>query len=83
MEVARLLLGLGHRRMAFVHGSTRPLGRAERFRGFRDGVLSQSGTVADDIVFDEAIGFRGAFLDYLRRAAARPPPCSVPMTVSR
>ena len=70
MEVARLLLDLGHRDMAFVHGSTRPLGRAERFRGFRDGVLSQPGTVADDIVFDEAIGFRGAFLDYLRRGGA-------------
>ena len=39
IRIARLLLGLGHRRMAFVHGSTTPLGRAERFRGFRDGAL--------------------------------------------
>lgn len=68
--VATLLLELGHRRMAFVHGSTAPLGRAERFRGFRDGVLAQPGTVADDIVFDEAEGFRSAFLDYIAAGGA-------------
>lgn len=68
--VARLLLGLGHRATAFVHGSTLPAGRAERYRGFRDGMLEAPDTVADDIVFDEAEGFRDAFLAYLRRGGA-------------
>jgi LacI family transcriptional regulator len=62
--VAEHLLGLGHRDMAFVHGSTRPLGRAERYRGFRDGA-EQGGAVVDDLVFDEAAGFRSAFLAWL------------------
>jgi LacI family transcriptional regulator len=66
MGVARLLLDLGHRNMAFVHGSATPLGRAERFRGFRDGALSVPGTAVADIVFEEADGFRDAFLDYVR-----------------
>jgi LacI family transcriptional regulator len=68
--VARLLLGLGHRRMAFVHGSTTPLGRAERFRGFRDGALEQDGATVDDIVFDEAEGFRDVFFAYIRAGGA-------------
>jgi LacI family transcriptional regulator len=70
MGVARLLLDLGHRDMAFVHGSAAPLGRAERFRGFRDGTLMEQNTTVDDIVFDESLGFRGAFLDYLQRGGA-------------
>ncbi len=70
MGVARLLLDLGHRDMAFVHGSAAPLGRAERFRGFRDGVLAEPNTTVDDIIFDESLGFRGAFLDYLQRGGA-------------
>ncbi|WP_026869899.1 LacI family DNA-binding transcriptional regulator [Inquilinus limosus] len=68
--VARLLTGLGHRAVAFVHGSTLPLGRAERFRGFRDGMLETPGTTVEDIVFDEAEGFRDAFLAHLRRGGA-------------
>jgi LacI family transcriptional regulator len=70
MGVDRLLLDLGHREMAFVHGSATLLGRAERFRGFRDGVLMQANTSVDDIIFDEALGFRNAFLDYLRGGGA-------------
>jgi LacI family transcriptional regulator len=70
MGVADLLLQLGHRDVAFVHGSAAPLGRAERFRGFRDGVLMHPGTTVDDIVFDEAAGFRDAFLGYLKGGGA-------------
>lgn len=64
--VAQMLTGLGHKEMAFVHGSATPLGRAERFRGFRDGVQQQLGAGVEDIVFDEAEGFRHAFFAYLR-----------------
>ncbi|HTO32029.1 MAG TPA: substrate-binding domain-containing protein [Pararhizobium sp.] len=42
------------------------MGRAERFRGFRDGALSATDAHVDDIVFDESAGFRGTFLTYLR-----------------
>lgn len=64
--VAQLLLRLGHRNMAFVHGSATPMGRVERFRGFRDGAETASDAHVDDIVFDEAEGFRNAFFRYLR-----------------
>lgn len=64
--VAQMLLRLGHRQMAFVHGSATPMGRAERFRGFRDGALSADDACVDDIVFDESIGFRSALLGYLQ-----------------
>lgn len=66
VAVARMLTGLGHRKVAFVHGSTLPIGRAERFRGFRDGMLETPGTTVDDIVFDESQGFRRAFLAHIR-----------------
>lgn len=65
MSVARMLTDLGHRNVAFVHGSSVPLGRAERFRGFYDGMMQFSESRVDDIVFDEAIGFRRAMLSYL------------------
>jgi len=64
--VARMLLDLGHRNMAFVHGSATPMGRAERFRGFRDGASTMENAHVDDIVFDESEGFRSAFFRYLR-----------------
>ncbi|MDK1373653.1 MULTISPECIES: LacI family DNA-binding transcriptional regulator [unclassified Sinorhizobium] len=64
--VARMLAGLGHRNMAFVHGSATPMGRAERFRGFRDGASTVEDAVVDDIVFDESEGFRSTFFRYLR-----------------
>ncbi len=70
VAVARMLTELGHRNVAFVHGSTVPLGRAERYRGFRDGMLETPGTVVDDIVFDEALDFRRPFLAYLRDGGA-------------
>lgn len=63
--VARRLLELGHRDVAFVHGSATPMGRAERFRGFRDGISTIAGTHVDDIVFEESEGFRKAFFRYL------------------
>jgi LacI family transcriptional regulator len=63
--VAEHLLALGHRDMVFVHGSSRPLGRAERYRGFRDGAERGGASVAD-FVFDEAMGFREPFLAWLR-----------------
>lgn len=69
--VAEMLAGLGHRAMAFVHGSTTPIGRAERLRGFRDGARQAApDSTVDDIVFDEAQGFRGALLDHLRQGRA-------------
>ncbi|MDL2401872.1 LacI family DNA-binding transcriptional regulator [Rhizobium mayense] len=68
--VAQMLLKLGHREMAFVHGSATPMGRAERFRGFRDGAQTIEGTSVDDIVFDEEKGFRSAFFSYLRSGKA-------------
>lgn len=64
--VAQLLLKLGHRSMAFVHGSATPMGRVERFRGFRDGASTHDDTQIDDIVFDESEGFRSALLRYLQ-----------------
>lgn len=70
MVVARMLTGLGHRKVAFVHGSTLPVGRSERFRGFRDGMLETAGTTVDDIVFDENQGFRKAFLGHIREGGA-------------
>lgn len=66
VAVARMLTGMGHRHVAFIHGSSLPLGRIERFRGFRDGMLETHGAVVDDIVYDEAGGFRRPFLTYLR-----------------
>lgn len=70
VAVGRMLTGLGHRTLAFVHGSTLPVGRAERFRGFRDGVLETPGTTVDNIVFDEAQGFRRAFLAHIKDGGA-------------
>lgn len=70
VAVARMLTGLGHRQVAFVHGSTLPLGRAERYRGFRDGMLETAGTAIDDIVFDETLGFRKAFFAHLQGGGA-------------
>lgn len=70
VSVARLLTGMGHREVAFVHGSTLPVGRGERFRGFRDGMLETAGTRVDDIVFDENQGFRKAFLAHIRGGGA-------------
>lgn len=46
------------------------MGRAERFRGFRDGASDMHGARVDDIVFDEAIGFRPAFIEYVRSQGA-------------
>ncbi len=65
--VARMLAGLGHRQVAFVHGSTLPIGRAERFRGFRDAMLEVPGAHVDDIVFDESLGFRQTFREHLKQ----------------
>lgn len=70
MAVAQMLTGLGHREVAFVHGSTLPIGRGQRFRGFRDGMLETAGTTVDDIVFDENQGFRRAFLAHIRNGGA-------------
>lgn len=70
MMVARMLGGLGHREVAFVHGSTLPTGRGERYRGFRDGMLEVAGTRVEDIVFDELQGFRRAFLNHVRDGGA-------------
>jgi LacI family transcriptional regulator len=70
VTVAHLLAGLGHRKVAFVHGSTLPVGRAERYRGFRDGMLETPGATVDDIVFDEAQGFKRAFLAHIKEGGA-------------
>lgn len=70
VAVGRMLTGLGHRQVAFVHGSTLPVGRSERFRGLRDGMLETAGTTVDDIVFDESQGFRRAFLAHIREGGA-------------
>jgi LacI family transcriptional regulator len=56
--------------VAFVHGSTLPIGRAERYRGFRDGMLETPGTTVDDIIFDEAHGFRRALMAHIREGGA-------------
>ena len=64
--VAQMLLKLGHKNMAFVHGSLTPMGRVERFRGFRDGAATVSDSHVDDVVFDENAGFRSAFLSYIK-----------------
>lgn len=66
VAVARMLTGMGHRQVVFMHGSSLPLGRNERFRGFRDGMLETPGTIVEDIIYDEAAGFRRPFLAYLR-----------------
>lgn len=70
VAVGRMLTGLGHRKVAFVHGSTLPIGRAERYRGFRDAMLETAGTSVDDIVFDEAQGFKRAFMNHIRDGGA-------------
>jgi LacI family transcriptional regulator len=70
MAVAEMLSGLGHKQVAFVHGSTLPVGRAERYRGFRDGMLETPGTTVDDIVYDEVQGFRRAFLAHIKDGGA-------------
>ncbi|ODT17754.1 MAG: hypothetical protein ABS35_25125 [Kaistia sp. SCN 65-12] len=66
VAVARMLTGMGHRHVAFIHGSSVPLGRIERFRGFKDGMLETPGAVVEDVIYDEAGGFRRPFLTYLR-----------------
>lgn len=70
--VGRMLTGLGHANVAFVHASSTPLrlSRCERYRGFRDGMLETSGTVVEDIAFDAAEGFGRAFLAYLAQGGA-------------
>jgi LacI family transcriptional regulator len=67
MRVAELLVGLGHRDLAFVRGNDWPVGRGERFRGFCEGANRHGIAAVDDLAFDEAAGFRQAFLNYLRR----------------
>lgn len=70
MRVANFLIGLGHRDFAFVRGNAWPVARGERFRGFRDGLARAGVDQVDDLPFEEAVGFRPAFLDYLRRGRA-------------
>ncbi len=68
--VAQLLTELGHRALLFVHGNATPVGRSERLRGFRDGARDVAEAAVDDLVFDEQLGFRAPFLDYLAGGAA-------------
>jgi LacI family transcriptional regulator len=70
MAVAERLVGLGHRAFAFVRGQASPAGRPERFRGFRDGVSATAGVKLDDLVFEQASGFRAPFLAYVERGGA-------------
>lgn len=70
VAVGRFLMAHGHREIAFVHGNSRLLGRAERFRGLRDAVLDVEDAKVDDIVFDESVGFRSAFLSHLQAGGA-------------
>jgi LacI family transcriptional regulator len=70
MRVAQFLIGSGHRSFAFVRGNSWPVARGERFRGFRDGLAQAGIAEPDDVPFDEAIGFRPALLDYLRKGRA-------------
>lgn len=70
VAVARMLRQRGHNNVAFIHGDATPLGRAERYRGFRDGILESEGTTVDNLIFDEAKGFRRAFFEYVRQGGA-------------
>lgn len=79
VTIARYLATLGHRKLAFVHGDARLLGRAERFRGLCDGAREIDGDV-DDLVFDEQAGLRKPLLDYMDSGANRLH-CSVLMMV--
>ncbi len=66
--IARFLMGLGHRCIAFVRGQPGLFGRTERFRGLRDGA-SDTATV-HEIGFPEPGGFRDAFLHLIRSGIA-------------
>ncbi len=70
VAVGRFLMTRGHREIAFVHGNAKLLGRAERFRGLRDAMREVEGATVHDIVFDESVGFREAFLAHLRAGSA-------------
>jgi LacI family transcriptional regulator len=56
------VIGLGHRRIAFVTGPPKNLDAAERLRGFRDAVSRAAGTSALEIPgdFREEAGYRAA-----------------------
>lgn len=60
--VGQYLLGRGHRRIGFVHGSRVLRGRMERLFGLREALLSHEGASVSEIQFGEA-GFAGAFLE--------------------
>jgi LacI family transcriptional regulator len=61
-DMVRHLVGLGHRRIAFVTGPPKNLDAAERLRGFRNAVSSAAGASALEIPgdFREEAGYRAA-----------------------
>lgn len=78
LAMTRHLLGLGHRRIAFIRGPARNHDAAERLRGYREGMRSSRGAewaasleVAGD--FQEEAGYRAA----ARILRLRPQPTAV------
>lgn len=58
--VVKFLLGLGHKTIAYVYGSTVYRGRNERYYGARE-VIEQAGDAELHLMkFDETLGFAGA-----------------------
>ena len=69
--VARHLLGLGHREIAYVNGETQLRGRRERFHGLREMVECEAGRACHVIDWRRGETFADA-LDALLAAGGRP-----------
>lgn len=65
--VARYLIGLGHRRIAYVHGVPGLRGRRERLAGLRDIVSATPGATLKSLEFEDTRDFTAVLDDLARR----------------
>lgn len=61
--VVKFLLGLGHKTIAYVYGSTIYRGRNERYYGAREVIEQSDGAELHLMKFDESLGFAGALVN--------------------
>ena len=69
--VAEYLLGLGHREIAYVHGTPGYRGRLERLYGLREVIEAQENAKLYNLIWDESSRFADAY-DQLKQQGAKP-----------
>ena len=79
--VANYLLDLGHRKIAFVHGTPGYRGRVERFYGVREILEARTDVTFREMTFEAEIRFTAHFLA-AQRDGFSPTAFSAPMTGS-